>query len=329
MNTGGGLFAFKDQILLENPSHVIIVHCNICSNFPLARMLEFHKSHGQIATFMATNVSPETSTEFGCIIEDKKTHEVLHFAEKPENFVSTLVNCGVYIFTKDLYTKFSHLSDRLEKAKKRQLRQSTNAFVQKMDKKLKMSDFISLEKDVLIPLADTKLAYIYQVEKEDFWVPVHTLDEAINCNLLYLDFYKSKHSPIVYVPTGKEDFEVIGNVYIHPTANIRAGSKIGPNASIGAYAKVGPGARIQHAIILENVEINAHSCLMYCIIGWNSIVGAWSRIEGTPKALKSRQNDRITVFGVGVIVDQELVVRNCIVLPYKKIVQSCYNEVLL
>lgn len=61
---------------------------------------------------------------------------------------------------------------------------SSNAFVQKMEKKLKMSDFISLEKDVLIPLADTKLAYIYQVQKEDFWIPVHTVEYPLSHNSL-------------------------------------------------------------------------------------------------------------------------------------------------
>jgi mannose-1-phosphate guanylyltransferase len=34
---------------------------------------------------------------------DKETHEVKHYVEKPSTFVSTTINCGVYLFTKVIF----------------------------------------------------------------------------------------------------------------------------------------------------------------------------------------------------------------------------------
>ena len=36
---------------------------------------------------------------YGCLVENPDTHGVLHFVEKPETFVSTLINCGAYVFS--------------------------------------------------------------------------------------------------------------------------------------------------------------------------------------------------------------------------------------
>lgn len=40
--------------------------------------------------------------------------------------------------------------------------------------------------------------------------------------------------------------------------------------------------RIKESIILDAVEIQPFSSVLYSIIGWNSKIGQWARIEGTP-----------------------------------------------
>ena len=56
---------------------------------------------------------------------------------------------------------------------------------------------------------------------------------------------------------------------------------LGPNVSIGAKAKIRAGCRIQNAIILEDSEIQANSVIICSLIGWNSKVGPWCRLEGS------------------------------------------------
>ena len=45
---------------------------------------------------------------------------------------------------------------------------------------------------------------------------------------------------------------------------------------------VGAGVRVRESIILGAANIGDHTLILYSIIGWNSVIGSWSRIEGTP-----------------------------------------------
>lgn len=90
-------------------------------------------------------VSAESANEFGELVADPVTHELLHYTEKPETFVclrsealirskffdlffllflceldfyplylilqvSDLINCGVYVFTPDIFTAIQGVS---------------------------------------------------------------------------------------------------------------------------------------------------------------------------------------------------------------------------
>ena len=61
---------------------------------------------------------------------------------------------------------------------------------------------------------------------------------------------------------------------VHPTA------VIGPNVTVSAGVVIAGGVRIRESIILENATINEHCCILYSIVGWNTVVGAYVRIEG-------------------------------------------------
>ena len=110
LNTGGGLFRFQSTILKDDPELVLLMHGDICSSFPLREIVDFHNQHDGIVTLMATNVANEPSTKFGNIILDPATSEMLHFIEKPSKQVSDLINGGVYLFSRELFTRFAHLN---------------------------------------------------------------------------------------------------------------------------------------------------------------------------------------------------------------------------
>lgn len=100
---------------------------------------------------------------------------------------------------------------------------------------------------------------------------------------------------------------------------------------------VGQGARIRDSIILDSVDIKQNACILYAIIGWNSKVGCWSRVEGTlPAAHNSTAVTRnglkiqsVTILGQEVVVKDEIIIRNCVVLPHKELKQSCENEIVM
>jgi mannose-1-phosphate guanylyltransferase len=103
--------------------------------------------------------------------------------------------------------------------------------------------------------------------------------------------------------------------------------------------------RVRDSIILENTVLQNHSCILYSIVGWNSVIGSWVRVEGTPsdpdpnKAYakidhqglftKGKLNPSITIIGSNVIVPSELLVRNSIILPHKELNQCYKNEIIL
>ncbi|CAN7081047.1 unnamed protein product, partial [Brassica oleracea var. botrytis] len=45
-----------------------------------------------------------SASQFGELVADPVTNELLHYTEKPETFVSDRINCCVYVFTPDIFT---------------------------------------------------------------------------------------------------------------------------------------------------------------------------------------------------------------------------------
>lgn len=124
--------------------------------------------------------------------------------------------------------------------------------------------------------------------------------------------------------------EIISPVIIHPSAVIHPTAKIGPNVSLAERVVIGRGVRIRDAIILENVEIKHDSIVMNAVIGKDSRIGCWSRVEGSPVDMYSAATSGgatvngvrapgATVFGTEVKVGDEVAIRNCIVLPHKEL----------
>ena len=64
---------------------------------------------------------------------------------------------------------------------------------------------------------------------------------------------------------------------------------LGPNVTISAGVVIGGGVRIRESIVLEQATIHEHCCILYAIVGWNTVVGAYVRIEGIMTNLNVNQ----------------------------------------
>eukprot|EP00743_Colponemidia_sp_Colp-15_P003439 GILK01003714.1.p1 GENE.GILK01003714.1~~GILK01003714.1.p1 ORF type:complete len:279 (-),score=50.07 GILK01003714.1:239-1048(-) len=269
---------------------------------------------------MATKVAHDEARNYGCIVKDSTSNEMLHYAEKPETYVSDLINCGVYLFSPAIFDVISDIASSKPTV-------TNSADIAPLFLASQPSaDSLRMEQDVLMPLAGKQQVYIF--ETKTFWSQIKSAGSAVLCTEMYLNQYRKIHPELLSKGTQPQ---IIGNVIIHPSAEIHPTAKLGPNVSIGAGARIGAGVRIFHSIILEGVDIKEHACVMYSIIGWNSTVGQWTRVEGTPNYSASSRvgQKRITIFGVGVVADPEIVVRNSIVLPYKRLTGNFHNEILL
>jgi len=79
------------------------------------------------------------------------------------------------------------------------------------------------------------------------------------------------------------------------------------------------------------VEIQERACILHSIVGWNSKIGKWARLEGTPDWEKQSdaQNFGYTILGGNVIVSSEVAIRACVVLPNKEITSSASSQIIL
>ena len=76
----------------------------MCADFPLEDILKCHKGkENALITVMATETTRQQALHYGCIVMDPIDGHITHYVEKPSTFVSTLVNCGVYFCSPELF----------------------------------------------------------------------------------------------------------------------------------------------------------------------------------------------------------------------------------
>ncbi|KAL4323855.1 hypothetical protein GQ457_11G030800 [Hibiscus cannabinus] len=320
--SAGGLYNFRDLIMEDNPSHIFLLNCDVCCSFPLPEMLEAHKRYGGMGTILVIKVSAESANQFGELVADPATNELLHYTEKPETFVSDRINCGVYVFTPDIFTAIQGVSSQ-RKVRANMRRLSSFEALQSATRS-PPSDFVRLDQDILTPFAGKKQLYTY--ETMDFWEQIKTPGMSLKCSALYLAQFRFTSPNLLASGDGTKSATIIGDVYIHPSAKVHPSAKIGPNVSISANARIGAGVRLISCIILDGVEISENAVVFHAILGWKSSIGKWSRVQA-----KGDYNAKlgITILGEAVAVEDEVVVTNSIVLPHKTLNVSVQDEILL
>ncbi|KAJ9123073.1 hypothetical protein QFC22_001262 [Naganishia vaughanmartiniae] len=228
-------------------------------------------------------VPKETATRYGCIVHDPASSQVLHYVEKPEKWISSLINGGVYLFDKSFFDEVKAAMDTKEK------HAAEDPFGER-------DDILRLEQDVLVPLAAGRKLFVY--ESKDFWRQIKTAGSAVPASALYLNHF-TKSNPKLLTPPSKEGGPmIIPPVYIDPSAEVDPSAKIGPNVSLGANVIVAPGARVRDAIVMEGTTIDKHACVQNSIVGKHCKIGPWGRVDGAPEDPMDTKNQlNITILG--------------------------------
>lgn len=320
--SAGGIYYFRDMIMEDDPSHIFLLNCDVCCNFPLPDMLEAHRLYGGIGTMLVIKVSAESANQFGELVADPVTKELLHYTEKPETFVSDLINCGVYVFTPSIFTAIQDVS--IHQEDRANIRRMSSFEALHSATRTLPTDFVRLDQDILSPLAGKKQLYTY--ETMDFWEQIKTPGTSLKCSALYLSQFRLTSPHLLASRCGTKSATIVGDVYIHPSVKVHPTAKIGPNVSISANARVGAGVRLISCIILDDVEIKENAVVMNAIVGWKSSLGKWSRVQAD-----GDYNAKLgtTILGEAVTVEDEVVVINSIVLPNKTLNVSVQEEIIL
>lgn len=320
--SAGALYYFRDLIMEDAPSHIFLLNCDVCCSFPLSDMLNAHRRYGGMGTLLVIKVSAESANQFGELVADPITNELLHYTEKPETFVSDLINCGVYVFTPGIFSAIRDVS--IHREDRANLRRVSSFEALQSASRTLSTDFVRLDQDILSPLAGKKQLYTY--ETMDFWEQIKTPGMSLKCSSLYLAQFRLTSPHLLACGEGKRSATVIGDVYVHPSAKIHPTAKIGPDVSVSANVRIAAGVRLINCIILDDVDIKENAVVMHSIVGWKSSIGKWSRVqaEGNFNAKLG-----ITILGEAVTVEDEVVVTNSIVLPNKTLNVSVQEEIIL
>lgn len=327
--TAGGLYRYRDVILQGNPNAVFVLHCDIGCTFPLTQMLEFHNATQRDCTILGKELSESESHKYGAMVVDEQTSELRHYAEKPKTDISAIVNCGVYIFSQALFEHVAKIGEDMNQGS------AYRSYYERQARK------IFIEQDILMVLAGTGRIFVHQTH--DFWCQIKDPASALDCAGKYLAFYKTERPELLTtsavsmraklgripssgqfagsVDMGSNRLDVIDAVYIHPTAKIESGARLGPNVSIGAGVTVGHGARLRDCILLEEVSVKDHAVIRSSIVGWGSSIGHWARVQGS--------DEKPCIFGAGVTAEPEIIVSGCTVLPHKNLSSSCHDQIIL
>ena len=113
LGTAGGLYHFRDQIRVGNPDFFFVLNGDVCADFSLNEMLDYHqtrhKEKDALLTLMVTEAARDQSLLYGCVIENKQNNTLEHYVEKPSTFISTLINCGIYVFSPEVFQQMTNV----------------------------------------------------------------------------------------------------------------------------------------------------------------------------------------------------------------------------
>lgn len=215
----------------------------------------------------------EEPKNYGVVVHKAGSESLIErFVEKPVEFVGNRINAGIYILNPSVL-------ERIE------LRPTS----------IEQETFPAIVRD----------GQLHSFDLEGFWMDVGQPKDFLSGTCLYLASLTKKGSKELTSPS--ESYVHGGNVMIDPSAKIGKNCKIGPNVTIGPNVVVGDGVRLQRCVLLSNSKIKEHAWVKSTIVGWNSTVGRWARLEN------------VTVLGDDVTIGDEIYVNGGSVLPHKTI----------
>jgi mannose-1-phosphate guanylyltransferase len=270
LGTAGPLKLAED-ILGKDDSPFFVLNSDVTCDYPFKELLDFHMAHGDEGTIAVTKV--EEPSRFGVVVH-KPNHpsRIDRFVEKPVQFVGNRINAGLYIFNTSILKRI-------------ELRPTS----------IEQETFPAMVRD----------NQLHSFDLEGFWMDIGQPKDFLTGTCLYLTSLTQK---------GCEELADVsephihgGNVLIDPTAKIGKGCRIGPNVTIGPNVVVGDGVRLQRCVLLRGSKVRDHAWVKSTIVGWNSTVGRWARLEN------------VTVLGDDVNIGDEIYVNGGSILPHKSI----------
>lgn len=272
LGTAGPL-KLAEKTLGKDEAPFFVLNSDVTCDYPFKELAAFHKSHGDEGTIVVTKV--EEPSKYGVVVHTPEhPSRIDRFVEKPVEFVGNRINAGIYILNPSVLNRI-------------ELRPT------------------SIEQETFpVICADGKL---HSFDLEGFWMDVGQPKDFLSGTCLYLSSLTKKGSKLLTQASSGASYVHGGNVLVDPSATIGKNCRIGPNVTIGPNVVIGDGVRIQRSVLLEGSKVKDHAWVKSTIVGWNSSIGRWARLEN------------VSVLGDDVSIGDEVYVNGGSILPHKSI----------
>jgi len=270
LGTAGPL-KLAEKTLGKDDTPFFVLNSDVICDYPFQELAEFHKAHGEEGTIVVTKV--EEPSKYGVIVH-KPDHasRIDRFVEKPVEFVGNRINAGLYILNPSVL-------------KRVELRPT------------------SIEQETFPAMVED--GQLHSFDLEGFWMDVGQPKDFLSGTCLYLSSLTKKGSKKLEPPS--KPYVYGGNVLVDPSAKIGKNCRIGPNVTIGPNVIIGDGVRLQRCVLLAGSKVKDHAWIKSTIVGWNSSIGKWARLEN------------VSVLGDDVTIGDEIYVNGGSILPHKSI----------
>jgi mannose-1-phosphate guanylyltransferase len=246
LGTAGGVRACA-EFFGDEP--FLVISGDALTDIDLGAFVASHRAGGGIATLAVKRV--DDTREFGVVLHDNEGR-ITGFQEKPapEEALSDLGNCGIYIFDPKIFDYFPE------------------------------RPFVDWAEDVFPALLENEVPFhIHEVS--EYWNDVGSLSELRQGTFdalegkLHLEMAGREVSPGVIL-AGEEPLpqgiELEGPVWIGHDVTIGVGVRLMGPVVLGDGARVGDRAQLRESIVFPGTEVAAESILIGAIAGHAGIL---------------------------------------------------------
>ena len=293
-----------------NDSPFFVVNSDVLCAYPLRDLLHLHVKNGREGTVLVTR--SDRPSAYGALVVDERTGGVRHFVEKPETFISDLINAGVYVFSPSVFRRIA--AGRAV---------SMNELLPGMADEEQLHSMLLTGYDGTRlgrePAADgpppTRLL-TPRSSRHSYWVKITGTDTFLDAVGPHLEIMRHMSPQELTTSAANAGaggdgggYTTKGDVMVHASAKIGRGCVLGPRVVVGPGCELADGVRLEGVTLLKGARVRGHAIVKDSLIGWGSTIGRWAYVQDC-------------VFGEDVAVKDGVLVHSATVLPHNKLKDS-------
>ena len=267
-----------------DPDYVLVLSGDHIYKMDYSKMLDFHKKNGASATIAVIEVPLDEASRFG-IMNTDENGKIIEFEEKPEHPKSTKASMGIYIFNRNVLTKYLTEDDK----------DGTSS-----------NDFGKNVIPAMLKGGERMYAYSFS----GYWKDVGTVESLWQANMDLLgdepplDLFDMDRR--IYSRNLIRAPHYIGSDAKLSNSIVTEGCEVNgvvENSILFSGVKVDRGAYIRNSIIMNDTVIHSGASVLYSIVDAGSEINTGAKI-GTDKD----SANGITLIGGGLIIPSGTVI---------------------